>query len=66
MKINSLFKFFKETYFELQKIQWPSHYEFFFSVGVTLFVVFVFSVFFMFVDGIVGTFVRKIIDYFMF
>jgi len=65
MKVKSLLKFFKETYFELQKIQWPDKYEFFFSVGVTLLVVFIFSVFFMFVDGIIGIFVKKIIDFFV-
>ncbi len=65
MKVKSLLRFFREAYFELQKIQWPDKYEFLFSVGVTLLVVFIFSVFFMFVDGVIGVFIKKIMDYFI-
>jgi preprotein translocase SecE subunit len=57
--------FFEEVYGELRKIQWPPFSDFIFSTIATLIIVALFSVFFFFVDGMIGYCIRAIVERFV-
>ncbi len=62
--MKSLSLFFLEVLGELKKIQWPSRSEFITSTISTIIVVFIFSLFFAFVDSVIGYSVKSLILFF--
>jgi preprotein translocase SecE subunit len=63
MKSIWLFQFLGEVKSELSRVEWPTFQEFVGSTVVTLFLIFLFAVFFGFVDRSVAFGAKQILSY---
>lgn len=62
---NDLGIFFKEVWEEFKKISWPSRKDFLMNVAGVLFIVFLFSIYLGFLDGLIGFIISKLIFIFL-